>query len=76
MSDYSGRIGNGEGELSIEDAFARLEEITAGLENSGTSLKASIELYKEGAELAAACRSYLEDVEKEIKLVMGEDTDE
>lgn len=55
--------------IVIEDAFARLAEITAGLENPETGLKESLELYSEGVKLVAACKSNLEGVEKEIQIL-------
>lgn len=56
-------------EVVIEDAFARLAEITAGLEAPETSLKESLKLYSEGVKLVAACKSNLEGVEKEIQIL-------
>lgn len=56
-------------EIVIEDAFKRLEEIAAGLENKDVSLKESLELYAEGVKLVAACKENLEGVEKEIKIL-------
>lgn len=55
--------------LVIEEAFARLEEIAAGLENPDTSLKDSLDLYSEGVKLLSACKANLEGVEKEIQIL-------
>jgi exodeoxyribonuclease VII small subunit len=65
----SNEIENAAGNLIIEDAFARLDEINAKLESQDTSLKEALELYAEGVKLAAACRENLEGVEKEIKIL-------
>ena len=40
------------GDMSIEDAFVRLDEITAILENAQTGLKESLEVYAEGVQTA------------------------
>ena len=42
---------SGKTELTLEEAFARLDEITAKLENPRTTLEESFALYKEGNEL-------------------------
>lgn len=62
-------------ELSIEDAFKRLEEITSALENSETGLAESLELYAEGVKLVNGCKDYLQDVEKEIIMLTGQEAE-
>ena len=62
-------ISNNTENIVIEDAFKRLEEITAILENPDTGLKESLELYSEGVKLVSACKSNLEGVEKEIQIL-------
>lgn len=59
--------------LSIEDAFKRLEEITATLESSETGLSESLEIYAEGVKLVNRCKDYLQDVEKEIIMLTGQE---
>ena len=56
-------------EFNIEEALARLDEINQELTKSGTTLKDSMALYKEGVELAAKCKENLEGVEKEIQIL-------
>lgn len=53
--------------FQIEEAFQRLEEITAQLEESSVSLAESMRLYEEGVKLAEACRLNLVGVEKELQ---------
>lgn len=53
----------------IEDAFARLEEIQAALENPETNLKQSLDLYAEGVKLTSTCKDYLQTMEKEIQIL-------
>ena len=60
-------------EFDIEKALERLEEINELLSKSGTSLKDSMELYKEGVALSEKCKENLEGVEKEIKVLSGEE---
>ena len=60
-------------EFDVEKALERLEEINELLSKSGTSLKDSMALYKEGVELSDKCKENLEGVEKEIKILSGEE---
>ena len=55
--------------LTFENAMNRLEEIARLLESSGTSLDASLELYKEGIELIKFCNSRLDDAQQKITLI-------
>lgn len=55
--------------LVIEDAFARLTEITAMMEKPDIGLKESLDLYSEGVKLVACCKENLEGVEKEIQIL-------
>ena len=60
-------------EFDVEKALARIEEINSELGKSGTSLKQSLELYKEGVKLAEECKNHLEGVEKEIQILNGDE---
>ena len=62
-----------EKEFDIEKALARLEEINQELAKSGTTLKDSMALYKEGVELAEKCKVSLEGVEKEIQILSADE---
>ena len=62
-----------EQEFNLEEAMARLEEINQELAKSGTSLKDSMALYKEGVELAQKCKDSLEGVEKEIQILSADE---
>lgn len=57
--------------ISIEDAFKKLEEITAVLESPETSLKDSLDVYAEGVKLIQSCKDYLQDVQKEMITLTG-----
>ena len=58
--------------FDIDKALTRLEEINTLLGRSGISLKESLELYKEGVQLAEQCKQQLEGVEKEIQILSEE----
>ncbi len=60
-------------EFDIEKSLARLEEINAELSKPGTTLKQSMDLYREGVELAEKCKKNLEGVEKEIQILSAEE---
>ena len=50
----------------FEDGLNRINEISRILSSGGVSLEESVELYKEAAELAAACRKMLDEAELKI----------
>ncbi|SEF52294.1 Exodeoxyribonuclease VII small subunit [Eubacterium ruminantium] len=60
-------------EFVIENAFDRLEEIIGKLEDPETKLMEAMELYKEGVVLSEKCKTNLEGVEKEIKILNPEE---
>ena len=55
--------------LKYEQAVQRLEEIVSLMENNNTPLDESIELYKEGIELAKFCDQKLSHAEGEISIL-------
>lgn len=61
------------GDMSIEEAFGRLDEIAAILENAQTGLRESLDVYAEGVQLINRCRNYLCDVEKEMIALSGQE---
>ncbi len=60
---------------TYEEAFARLNEITARLEDSSLPLSELTSLYKEGTELERYCRALLDKTEKEL-VVLAEESHE
>ncbi len=50
----------------FEDGLNRIGEIAAMLSSGETSLEESVELYKEAADIAAACRKMLDEAELKI----------
>lgn len=59
-------------ELNLEEAFERLEETVAALEQEDISLEESFQIYKDGMELLKKCNQAIDQVEKKV-LVLNED---
>lgn len=57
--------------MSLEENFARLEEMAARLEAEDISLEESFRIYKEGMELLKQCNEDIDKVEKQV-LVLNE----
>ncbi|MBR1724308.1 MAG: exodeoxyribonuclease VII small subunit [Ruminococcus sp.] len=53
---------------NFEKSVKRLEEIVSKLEAGDLTLAESIQLYKEGSELAESCRSALRTAELSVKV--------
>ncbi len=73
MAENTQGVSDGLGDMSIEAALGRLEEIAAILENSQTGLKESLDVYSEGVQLINRCKNYLCDVEKEMIMLTGQE---
>ncbi len=59
-------------ELSLEEAFEKVEEKLNSLQSDENSLETSFQLYREGMELLKYCNDKIERVEKQV-LVLGEE---
>lgn len=59
--------------LSIEESFARLEEIIQKLEKEDTGLTEAMALYTEGVKLLESSKATLEGVEQELKVLNPEE---
>lgn len=55
--------------FQLEEAFTKIEDIIAELENDKIALKESIELYGEGAKLLSECKEELSGIEKEMIII-------
>ncbi len=55
--------------LSFETAMAELEQLVAEMESGKLALDDSLAAYKRGAELAAFCRSRLEDAQQQVRVL-------
>lgn len=57
---------------TVEESFARLDEIISQLESGALSLDDSFKKYNEGMKLIKSCNQQLDKVEKQI-IVLDED---
>lgn len=60
-----------ENSMTVEEAFARLEEKLERLEQDDITLEESFQLYTEGMKLVKYCSDSIDRIEKKI-LVMNE----
>lgn len=58
--------------LKFEDALGRLEEIVQVLERSELSLDESLKAFEEGVKLSKNCLKLLDDAEKRVEILLGE----
>lgn len=63
-----------ERELTLNEAFAKLEEVTRRLEAADISLEESFAVYQEGMQLIKYCNESIDKVEKKVLLLNGEGT--
>ncbi len=54
---------------TFEAAMAELEKLVAEMESGKLALDDSLAAYKRGAELAAFCRSRLDDAQQQVKVL-------
>ncbi|MDR2772483.1 MAG: exodeoxyribonuclease VII small subunit [Elusimicrobiota bacterium] len=57
-------------EISFEKSIERLERIVDEMENGSPDLEKSLELFKEGMELARECRSKIMDAKRKIEILI------
>lgn len=57
--------------ITIEEGFEKLEEIINQMEQDEVSLESSFALYQQGIALVKVCNEKIDLVEKQIKLVEG-----
>ena len=60
-------------DATLEENFEKLEEIIAVLENPEISLADSFHSYSEGMELIKVCNEQLSLVEKEVRILSGQE---
>ncbi len=58
-----------EQELSLEEAFARIEETIGHLEEEETTLEESFQAYQQGMKLLQYCNEKIDKVEKQVLLI-------
>lgn len=59
-------------ELTLEESFAKLEEMLEKLEDRELPLEESFQLYQKGMELLKACNEKIDLVEKKILVMNGD----
>lgn len=59
-------------EMSLEEAFRALDEITDSLEKDDMSLEESFMAYKKGMDLLKLCSDRIDRVEKKVLVLNGE----
>ena len=57
-------------DISIEDAFKKLDKIVIDIEKDNIPLDKMIKLFEEGAIITEHCRSKITDAEKKIKKII------
>lgn len=60
-------------ELSIEERFARLDELIDEMEAEDCPLERSFQLYEEGMKLIAGAEAQVDKVEKQLRILNGEE---
>ena len=58
--------------ISLEEAFAKLDSLISELEKPENSLEASFKAFEEGMQLVKYCNDSIDKVEKKV-LVLGQD---
>ncbi len=58
-----------EQELSLEEAFAQIEETIGHLEEEETTLEESFQAYQQGMKLLQYCNEKIDKVEKKVLLI-------
>lgn len=56
-------------DLSLEDAFAKVEELMDKMNGEDVALEESFGMYKEGMELLKHCNDIIDKVEKQIEIL-------
>ncbi|WP_026510811.1 MULTISPECIES: exodeoxyribonuclease VII small subunit [unclassified Butyrivibrio] len=59
-------------ELSVEEAFDKIDATIKELEKNDVSLEESFKLFKEGMDLLKYCNDSIDKVEKKVQKVMAD----
>ena len=59
-------------QLTLEEAFEKLDETLAALEGRNITLEKSFELYQQGMELVKNCNDQIDRVEKKMQVINEE----
>lgn len=58
--------------MTLEEAFAQLEQVTKTLEDESISLEESFAVYQKGMQLLRYCNESIDKVEKKVLVLNGE----
>lgn len=58
--------------LSLEEAFSKIEELMENMSSDSVTLEDSFTLYKDGMELLKACSDKIDTVEKKVQMLNAE----
>ena len=72
MSKKSSTAEKAELNISLEEAFTKLDSLISELEKPENSLEASFKAFEEGMQLVKYCNDSIDKVEKKV-IVMGHD---
>ncbi len=61
--------------FDFEKSLSELEKIVIALEKNDVSLDEAIKLFEKGVELSDKCRKTLEDAQKKINTLTGDNND-
>lgn len=56
-------------ELSVEDAFARMQALIKDMEREDVTLEQSFKDYEEGMRLVKLCTSKIDSVERQVQMM-------
>ena len=59
-------------EATLEQSFARLDEILTALESRDITLEESFQIYQQGMELLKQCNQKIDRVEKKMQIINEE----
>lgn len=59
-------------EFTLNQGFAKLDELLGKLESPEISLEESFRVYKEGIELLKKCNDSIDQVEKQVLVLSGD----
>ena len=62
---------NNTADMTIEEAFSKLEVLLDKMEKNGSSLEESFADYKEGLSLIRFCSGKIDGIEKKIQILAG-----
>ena len=69
MADKKNEIAEEMPEESLEELFAKLDQVAKELESGDTSLEESFGLYPKGMEMLKLCNEKIDTVEKKVQVL-------